>query len=155
MARRTSTGELEGEERMVDVRGQRFAAAITLAVLATAIVLELVWLVALQVVVFALATFGGLSASPYGALFRFVKQRVDLGPPPEVEPEGPPRFAQACGLAFAAGGLVALVVGAELLGWILVGIVAALAALLAFTGICVGCELYLVGQRLRARSGDT
>jgi hypothetical protein len=155
MARRTPTGEIDGEERMVDVRGPRFSAAITVAVLATAIVLELVWLVALQVGVFALATIGGLSMSPYGALFRFVKERADLGPPPEVEPEGPPRFAQAAGLAFAAAGLVALLLGAELLGWVLVGIVAALAALLAFTGLCVGCELYLAGQRLRARSGDT
>lgn len=152
MARRT-TGQMEGEQRMIDVRGPRFGAAVTTAVLATAIVLELVWLVALQVAVFAIASIAGLRYAPYGAIFRLLRTRLDLGPPPEVEPEGPPRFAQTCGLIFAGAGLVALAVGAELAGWVLVGIVLALSTLLAFTGLCVGCELYLVGQRIRTRTG--
>lgn len=152
MARRT-TGQMEGEQRMIDVRGPRFGAAVTTAVLATAIVLELVWLVALQVAVFAIASIAGLRYAPYGAIFRLLRTRLDLGPPPEVEPEGPPRFAQTCGLIFAGAGLVALAAGAELAGWVLVGIVLALSTLLAFTGLCVGCELYLVGQRIRTRTG--
>lgn len=142
-------------ERDIDVRGPRFGAAITTVVLAAAIVVQgtvgtvlLAW----QVLAFAIATFAGLRWSPYGNLFRAVKRRFDLGPPPETEPEGPPRFAQLCGLVFAGGGLVAVLAGAELLGWILVGIVLALSSLLAFTGLCVGCELYLFGQRLRTRS---
>lgn len=142
-------------ERDIDVRGPRFGAAITTVVLAAAIVVQgtvgtvlLAW----QVLAFAIATFAGLRWSPYGNLFRAVKRRFDLGPPPETEPEGPPRFAQLCGLIFAGGGLVAVLAGAELLGWILVGIVLALSSLLAFTGLCVGCELYLFGQRLRTRS---
>lgn len=139
----------------IDVRGPRFGATITTVVLAAAIVLQgtvgtalLAW----QVLAFAIATLAGLRWSPYGNLFRAVRRRFDLGPPPETEPEGPPRFAQLCGLVFAGGGLVAIVAGAELAGWILVGIVLALSSLLAFTGLCVGCELYLLGQRLRTRS---
>ena len=46
---------------------------------------------------------------------------------------------------FALGGT------GSLAAWIAVGIVLALSTLLALTGICVGCELYLLGQRLRAR----
>lgn len=139
---------------LIDVRGPRFGAAITTVVLAVALVLQGAAgtaLVAWQVAVFAIATFAGLAWSPYGNLFRLVKRRLDLGPPPETEPEGPPRFAQACGLAFAGAGLVALLLGAELVGWVLVGLVLALSTLLAATGLCVGCELYLIGQRLRAR----
>jgi hypothetical protein len=45
--------------------------------------------------------------------------------------------------------LVAFALGATTVGWVAVGVVLALSALLALTGICVGCELYLVGQRLR------
>lgn len=138
----------------IDVRGPRFGAAITTVVLATAIVLQgtvgtvlLAW----QVLAFAIASLAGLRWSPYGNVFRFVKRTFDLGPPPETEPEGPPRFAQLCGLIFAGGGLVAILAGAEIVGWILAGIVLALSSLLAFTGICVGCELYLLGQRLRTR----
>jgi hypothetical protein len=139
---------------LIDIRGPRFGAAITTVVLATALVLQGpvgVGLVAWQVVAFAIATFAGLAWSPYGALFRVAKRRLHLGPPPGVEPEGPPRFAQTCGLAVAAGGLAALLAGATTVGWVLVAIVLALSTLLATTGLCIGCELYLVGARLQAR----
>lgn len=139
---------------LIDVRGPRFGAAITMTVLAVALVVQGtvgIALVAWQVVVFAIATLAGLAWSPYGNVFRLVKRRFDLGPAPETEPEGPPRFAQLCGLVVAGAGLAALVAGATTLGWLLVGIVLALSTLLALTGVCVGCELYLTGQRLRAR----
>lgn len=139
---------------LIDVRGPRFGAGITMTVLAAALVVQGpvgTALVAWQVLVFAIATFAGLAWSPYGTIFRVVKRRLDLGPPPETEPEGPPRFAQLCGLVVAGAGLAALLAGASTVGWVLVGLVLALSALLALTGVCVGCELYLVGQRLRSR----
>lgn len=138
---------------LIDVRGPRFSAAITLTVLAAALIFQLEWLVALQALVFAVSAFLGLRWSPYGNLFRFLKRRLDLGPPREVEAEAPPRFAQFAGFLVTAGALVAFGLKAELVGWILVGVVIALASLQAFTGICIGCELYLLGQRLRARGG--
>jgi hypothetical protein len=49
--------------------------------------------------------------------------------------------------------LVLLALGATAAGWVAVGVVLALSALLATTGICVGCELYLVVQRARRRDG--
>lgn len=141
------------ETMMIDVRGPRFAATITAFVLAVAIVFQLTWLVAVQAAVFAVAAFAGLRWSVYGNLFRWVKRRFDLGPPPEVEEEGPPRFAQLCGFVFTAAGLAVLAAGAELLGWILVGVVLALSSLLAATGICIGCELYLLGRRVAGGAG--
>lgn len=137
--------------RPIDVRGPRFGAAVTTVVLAVAVVLQLEWLAAFQTAVFAVSTFGGLRWSPYGNLFRFLKRRLDLGPPPETEPEGPPRFAQLCGFVVTAAGLVAFLAGAQLVGWVLVGIVLALSTLLATTGLCVGCELYLLGRRAWSR----
>lgn len=141
---------------LIDVRGPRFGAAITTLVLATALVVQGdlgVALVSWQVLAFAISAIGGLAYSPYGNLFRVLKRRLDLGPPPQTEPEGPPRFAQTCGLVVGGGGLLALLAGATTLGWILVGLVLALSALLATTGLCIGCELYLLGRRLRARAG--
>jgi hypothetical protein len=137
---------------LIDIRGPRFGAAVTMTVLAVALVVQGpvgAGLVAWQVAVFAIASLAGLAWSPYGTLFRLLKRRLDLGPPPATEPEGPPRFAQLCGLVFAGAGLVALLLGAPTLGWVLVGVVLALSALLALTGVCVGCELYLLGARLR------
>jgi hypothetical protein len=141
---------------IIDVRGPRFGAAITSLVLATALVIQGpvgLALVAWQWVAFGISTFAGLAWSPYGNVFRVVKRRFDLGPPPETEPEGPPRFAQACGFAGATVALVLFALGATGAGWVAVAVVLALSVLLATTGICVGCELYLVGRRLRAKGG--
>ncbi|MDP9022834.1 MAG: DUF4395 domain-containing protein [Actinomycetota bacterium] len=142
------------QQQEIDVRGPRCSAAITMTVLALALIIRGpvgMALVAWQTVVFAVGAIAGLRWSPYGNLFRIVKRRLDLGPPPETEPEGPPRFAQASGLVFTLAALAAFAVGAQTLGWVLTGVVLALSALLALTGICVGCELYVVGQRLRSR----
>jgi hypothetical protein len=136
----------------IDVRGPRFSAALTFVVLAVAFLLRDswgVWLLAFQVAVFAVAALAGLRWSPYGNVFRSLKRRLDLGPPPATEPEGPPRFAQTMGLIFAGGGLAAVLLGAEAVGWALALVVLALSGLLAATGLCVGCEVYVLGQRLR------
>jgi hypothetical protein len=140
---------------IIDVRGPRFSAAITSVVLGTALIVQGpigVGLVAWQWLAFAVATFAGLAWSPYGNLFRLIKRRFDLGPPPATEPEGPPRFAQLCGFVVASVALTLFAVGAVTAGWVAVGVVRVLSLLLALTGICVGCELYLVGQRLRSRA---
>jgi hypothetical protein len=136
----------------IDVRGPRFSAALTFAVLAVAYLTSTLWLVAVQVAVFAVAAIAGLRWSPYGNLFRFLKRRLDWGPPPATEPEAGPRFSQLMGLLFAGGGLVAVLVGAAALGWSLVLVVVALSGLLAATGLCVGCEVYALGARLRPSS---
>jgi len=54
----------------------------------------------------------------------------------------PHRFAQFMGFLFMAAGSVSLFLGSALLGWTLVWIVVALAALNAFGGFCVGCAMY-------------
>jgi hypothetical protein len=136
----------------IDVRGPRFSAAMTFAVLVVAYVTRLEVLLAVQVAVFAVAALAGLRWSPYGNLFRFLKRRLDLGPPPATEPEGGPRFSQAMGLLCSGAGLVLVLTGAATLGWSLVLVVIALSGLLALTGLCVGCELYAGGQRLRGRA---
>jgi hypothetical protein len=141
---------------VIDVRGPRFGAAVTSAVLATALIVQGplgLALVAWQWLAFGISTFAGLAWSPYGSVFRLVKRRFDLGPPPETEPEGPPRFAQACGFAVTSVALALFLAGVAAGGWAAVAIVLGLSVLLATAGICVGCELYVVGQRLRATDG--
>lgn len=54
----------------------------------------------------------------------------------------PHRFAQFLGFIFMTAGSAALFLGASVLGWTLVWIVIALAALNAFGGFCVGCAVY-------------
>ncbi|MFP4636458.1 MAG: DUF4395 family protein, partial [Nitriliruptoraceae bacterium] len=70
-------GHGEGE---VDVRGPRFGAAVTTAVLALALVVQGpigVGLVIWQWLVFALSAGAGLAWSPYGRLFRWLRRRAE------------------------------------------------------------------------------
>ena len=132
--------------REIDVRGPRFAAWITAAVLAVALVLGSGVLVAVQAVVFAVGAFAGLRYAPYGAFFRLVVA-PRLGPVREREPEAPPRFAQLVGLLFAVVGAGGYLLGAPVVGAVATGFALVAALLNAATGFCLGCELYLIARR--------
>ena len=61
----------------------------------------------------------------------------------------PPRFAQGVGFAFGLVGTLALALGASTAaGLVAVGLALAAAFLNAAFGICLGCEMYLIGRRL-------
>jgi hypothetical protein len=130
--------------RRIDPRGQRFGAGVSVVVLLTAFGLGLPWLAALVGLNLAASAALGTRAFLPGRLWPLVRDGLRLGPPAELEHEYPPRFAQALGAACLAAGTVAFAVGASVPGWLLVGAVAALQAVLAVTGICVGCRLYFL-----------
>jgi hypothetical protein len=132
--------------REIDVRGPRFAAAVTSVVLAVALVLGSGVLVAVQAVVFAVGAFAGLRYAPYGLLFRAVVA-PRLGPAREREPEAPPRFAQLVGLLFAVVGAAGYLLDAPVVGAVATGLALVAALLNAVTGFCLGCELYLIARR--------
>jgi hypothetical protein len=132
--------------QLVDPRGPRFAATLTTVVLAVTLLTGSPWLLALQAVVFALATVRGLSASPYSWAFRrFVRPR--LAPPAELEDARPPRFAQGVGLGFAGLGLLGAALGATPVFLAATGLALAAAFLNAAFGYCLGCEVYLLIRR--------
>jgi hypothetical protein len=130
----------------VDVRGPRFAAWVTSAVLVVALLLGSGWLVAAQAVVFAIGAFAGLRYAPYGVLFRILVA-PRLGPAREREPEAPPRFAQLVGLLFAVTGAAGYLLDAPVVGAVATGLALVAALLNAATGFCLGCELYLIARR--------
>jgi Domain of unknown function (DUF4395) len=132
----------------IDPRGPRFAALITTAVLAVVLVTGSVWLLAVQAAVFAVGAVFGLRHSPYGLLYRRLV-RPRLGPPAELEPEAPPRFAQAVGLVFAAVGVAGYAAGLTWLGAAATAAALAAAFLNAAFGFCLGCEMYLLIRRIR------
>ena len=135
----------------IDVRGPRFGAAVTTAVLAVVLITGSAWLLAWQTLAFALGAAGGVGRSPYGWLFRQAV-RPRLGPPTEFEAPEPPRFAQAVGLGFAAVGLAGYALGVEWLGLAATGAALAAAFLNAAFGYCLGCEMYLVVRRVTVRT---
>jgi len=132
----------------IDPRGPRFAALITTVVLAVVLVTGSVWLLAAQAVVFAVGAVFGLRHAPYGVLYRrLIRPRV--GPPAELEPEAPPRFAQAVGLAFAVAGVAGYLAGLAWLGMAATAAALAAAFLNAAFGLCLGCEMYVLIRRIR------
>ena len=132
--------------RQIDVRGPRFAAWITSAVLAVGLLTGSGALVAGQAAVFAAGALAGLRYAPYGVLFRFLVA-PRLGPVREREPEAPPRFAQLVGLLFAVVGAAGYLLGAPVVGAVATGLALVAALLNAATGFCLGCELYLIARR--------
>ena len=138
----------------VDPRGPRFGAAVTTVVLAAALILSGTTagaiLIAWQTLVFALGAIVGLHAQPYGIFFRKAI-RPRLAPPAEMEDAAPPRFAQAVGLAFLVLALAAVLLGSAVVAMIFVAFALAAAFLNAAFDFCLGCQMYLLGQRLAHR----
>ncbi len=130
--------------RSIDPRGQRFGAGVSAAILAAAFALGLPWLAVLVGANLAVSAAFGTRFFLPGRAWPAVRHALRLGPPAEMEHEYPPRFAQALGATFLGLAGLAFAIGATLLGWLLVGAVAALQVLLAATGICVGCRLYVL-----------
>jgi hypothetical protein len=132
----------------IDPRGPRFGALITTVIFAIVLITGSVWLLAAQALVFAVATAFGMRYAPYGLIYRWLV-RPRLGPPAELEPEAPPRFAQGVGLLISLIGVIGYAAGITPLG-----MAAAAAGLLAaflngVFGLCLGCEMYLLIRRMR------
>ena len=144
----------ERGSRLVDPRGLRFAAWLTTGVLAAALATRSAWLLGAQTAVFASGALLGLRFAPYGYLFRTLI-RPRLAPPGELEDQAPPRFAQAVGLAFALVGTIAFATGLVGLGLVATGFALVAAVLNAAFGLCLGCEMYLLIARSRARVRGT
>ena len=129
-------------DRKVDHSSLKVNQAFIIALLILAFVLNSVWLVAFVAAVMLLGT-----AVPALSLFKRVYQHV-LRPARLVKPNvlvdnpEPHRFAQGFGGVVLLVAIAALLAGAAVLGWALVGLVVVLAALNLFLGFCAGCFVY-------------
>jgi hypothetical protein len=132
----------------------RFAASVTAVVLAVVLVTGNVWLLLAQLVVFAVGAVAGVSASPYGQLFRHLI-RPRIGPPATTEDPAPPRFAQLVGTVFAAVGVVGFLAGVDALGYAAVALAFVAAFLNAAFSFCLGCHFYLIIRSYTAKGANT
>jgi hypothetical protein len=132
----------------VDHAALRVNQALIIALLVMAFIVDTGWLAAF---VMAVMVFGTIRRQPgfrlvYTGLLRprgWVKPDVVAdNPEPHV-------FAQGFGASVVLGAVVALAAGQAVLGWALVWLVVALAALNLFVGFCAGCAMYYWLNRLR------
>jgi hypothetical protein len=126
----------------------RFAQAITgvLCLEAIAFATPAAVVVALVLVLLSLA---GPRWSPVAWVFRRIAP-----PATDLEPAAPVRFSQALAAGFLTLSLVLLAAGADLAGWIVAGMVAALALVSAISGLCIGCEAYRLLLAMRRGDGE-
>ena len=138
----------------VDVRGPRFTAWVTTAVLIVTLLASgstataAAVLLGIQAVVFGIGAIGGPRLHPYGRVFAtLIAPR--LGPVTDREPVPPLKFAQLVGFVFAVAGAAGFGFGITALGLGATALALVAAFLNAAFGICLGCQLYPLVARLR------
>lgn len=105
-------------------------------------------LLAIIAALFALGAFAGIQRHPYGLLFaRFI--RPHLAPSTERENPAAPTFAQGVGLVVVGVGLILHLFGVPLALPIAAGAAFIAAFLNAAVGFCLGCQIYLLLQRVK------
>jgi len=133
---------------VIDARGPRFSAVLTVFVLASALVTQSLPLIAFQLAVFLIGATKGPQFTPYAIIFKtLIKPRLKG----EFVPEDvrPPQFAQAVGFVFAAIAIAGLLSGVTIVFTIATGFALAAAFLNATFNYCLGCEFYLILLRAR------
>jgi len=99
------------------------------------------WLAAFVALMMGLGSV--LKVPGFGFVYKnLLKPRGWMRPDVLNDNPEPHRFAQFLGFVFMTVGSISLFLGASVLGWSLVWLVVALAALNAFGGFCVGCAVY-------------
>ncbi len=134
----------------IDTRGPRFGAAVTTVVLAAVLITGSTWLLAWQVLAFALGASGGVAHSAYGWLFRKVV-RPRLGPPAQLE------FAAASAVRAGRRARVRRGGADRFHGDRLAGVRrdrlrAGGRVPQRGVGYCQGCEMYLLVRRMTVRA---
>ena len=133
---------------VIDARGPRFSAAITTAVLATALATSNLWVIVAQAIVFAIGAFRGPQFTPYAVIFKkIVKPRLKSAV--ITEDVRPPQFAQSVGLIFALVAIAGSITGISGLFVVAVSFALAAAFLNAAFNFCLGCEMYVLLLRVR------
>jgi Domain of unknown function (DUF4395) len=138
------------EKRMVDKNGMRGGAGLSALLLLVGFVFQWRAMVPAIAAALAIGSVFGLRYSPLGGTYRLVKKTFRLDIPVEPEEEPPPRFAQTLGFVVSGIASLLFIPGWNAAGWTLALLVAALQGLLATTGLCIGCEIYLYAQRFKA-----
>jgi hypothetical protein len=140
--------EGQSKDRLVDHSALRTNQVFIIGLLLVAFILNVWWLVAFIAVVMIVGTMlpkAGLFKAVY---FYVLKPRQIVRPDIKADNPEPHLFAQGFGGVVLAFATIALLANGTVLGWLLVWIVIALAALNLFAGICVGCMIYYQFNRL-------
>lgn len=139
---------MTSNQHILDQTGLKTGQTATILLLIAAFVLDFWPLVAFVAVAQLL---GGLDSpfAPYKLLYQhIVRPSGIVSPDPQPDHPQPHRFALLVGAVFNGAATVALLAGAGVVGWVLVGIVVVLANLNLWLNFCLGCWMYYQFNRL-------
>lgn len=132
---------MSDDSARVDPRAPRFGQAVTATGLLAGVALAEWVLVYLITAILVTAVVTRWRVDVYGHLWRHGVSRL-VSPPTDLEGAAPHRFAKLLGATGTTVATMALLAGATTVGVAIALAVAALAALAASTGLCLGCRLY-------------
>lgn len=139
-----SPSAAQADDRMIDPRGHRFGAGMSVVLLVLGFVLGLPLVAPFLAVALGISAFFGTRYSILGRPWPYVRKALRIAPPKELEHELPPRFAQVLGFIGFSVATVLFLLGFATIGWVVAAAVGALQALLAVSGYCLGCRLYFL-----------
>lgn len=132
---------IAGGLSQVDHSALRTNQAMIIGLSVIAFILNLPWLVAGVALVMAVGTV--IKKPGFGFVYRRILKPWNLVKPNVLDDNlEPHRFAQGFGAVVLAAGASALFLGAGVIGWALVWLIVALAALNLIVGFCAGCAMY-------------
>lgn len=150
----TPTSIPRGAPAGIDPRGPRVGAGLSAVLLVATVLLgttpAATALLGVVVALFAIGAVRGAQGSLQGLAYRHLV-RPRLAPPTELEDPRPPRFAQTVGLVITGTGLALVLAGVPTAGPVAAAVALVAAFLNAAFGLCLGCEMYLLLQRVRPR----
>ncbi len=132
----------EKKETLVDQKQIKFNMAVTAILLALAYLLNS-WIPVAVAITCQFAGSFGLSFAPYRLLYIGLIVPSGLIKPKKIpDNHAPHRFAAFVGGLFNVIGLVLILLGFDIIGWVFVGIVFVLSILNLFLAFCAGCFMY-------------
>ena len=134
---------------VIDSRAPRTNQAVMGSLALLAFVVNAEWLIALLAIQFIVGlTAGRRYCLPCLLYFEVIQPRWGEG---RIEDARPPRFSNQVGAVFLSVATIAFLAGIPTFGWVLALIVATLALFASMSGVCLGCEAYILIARSRGQ----
>ena len=134
---------------VIDSRAPRTNQAVMGSLALLAFVVNAQWLIALLAIQLIVGlTAGRRYCLPCLLYFEVIQPRWGEG---RIEDARPPRFSNQVGAVFLSLATIAFLAGIPTFGWVLALIVATLALFASMSGVCLGCEAYILIARSRGQ----
>ena len=138
----------EKQETLIDQNQIKFNMAMTASLLIIGYLLNS-WILIAIAIVCQFSGAAGLSFAPYRIIYTYIVVPIGIMKPNKIpDNHTPHRFAALVAGLFNLIGVILILVGMSIVGWIFIGIIFLFSILNLFLGFCVGCFMYYIFNKL-------